>query len=85
MKAKRVNKPLRVITDINSLPVICDCAEAGLLLRVYPETVSKMARDGVLPGVKIGQSWRFRRDDLVAYLDKLFQDGINATRKERLT
>lgn len=74
MKPNRVNKPLRIIHSIEELPVICNCAEAGLLLRVYPETVSQMARDGVLPGVKIGQSWRFRRDDLVAYLDKLFEN-----------
>lgn len=72
MRPKRPNKPLRVIHSIEELPVICDCAEAGLLLRVYPETISKMARDGVLPGVKVGQSWRFRRDDLVNYLDTLF-------------
>lgn len=75
MRTKRMNRPLRQIHSIEELPVICNCAEAGLLLRVYPETVSKMARDGVLPGVKVGQSWRFRRDDLAAYLDKLFQGG----------
>ena len=79
MRPRRINKPMRVIHSIEELPVICDCAEAGLLLRVYPETVSKMARDGVLPGVKIGQSWRFRRDDLVAYLDKLFQNDVKET------
>lgn len=77
MRPRRPNKPLRVIHSIEELPVLCNCAEAGLLLRVYPETVAKMAKDGVLPGVKVGQSWRFRRDDLVAYLDKLFQDVIN--------
>lgn len=72
MRPRRINKPMRVITSIDQLPVICDCAEAGLLLRVYPERVAQMARDGVLPGVKVGQAWRFRRSDLVAYLDKLF-------------
>lgn len=77
MRTRRINKPLRVITSIDQLPVICDCAEAGLLLRVYPETVAKLARDGVLPGVKVGQSWRFRRDDLVAYLDRLFMGAVS--------
>lgn len=72
MRTRRINKPLRVIRDVSELPVICDCAEAGLLLRIYPESVAKLAREGVLPGVKVGQSWRFRRDDLVAYLDRLF-------------
>ncbi|MCX4372390.1 MAG: helix-turn-helix domain-containing protein [Dysosmobacter sp.] len=75
MRTRRPNKPLRVIHSIEELPVVCDCAEAGLLLRVYPETVVKMARDKILPGVKVGQSWRFRRDDLVDYLDKLFGKG----------
>lgn len=78
MRPKRVNKPLRVVHSIEELPYLCDCAEAGLLLRVYPETVAKMAKDGILNGVKVGQSWRFRRDDLVAYLDRLFGKGIKA-------
>lgn len=69
---RRPNKPLRTIHNPEELPYICDCAEAGLLLRVYPETVAKMAREGVLNGAKQGQSWYFRRDDLLSYLDKLF-------------
>lgn len=73
MRPKRVNKPLRVIHSIEELPVICNCAEAGLLLRVYPETVAKMAKSGILPGVKVGQSWRFRRDDLMDYIDNIFK------------
>ena len=43
---RRPNKPLRVIHSIEELPVVCDCAEAGLLLRIYPETVARMARGG---------------------------------------
>lgn len=72
MRPRTINKPRRVIHDVSELPVLCDCAEAGLLLRRNPEVVAKMARDGVLPGAKQGQSWYFRRDDLVAYLEKLF-------------
>lgn len=69
---RTVNKPRREIYSIDELPVICDCAEAGLLLRRTPEAIAKMARDGIIPGAKQGQSWYFRRDDLVAYMDKLF-------------
>ena len=68
----RPNKPRRVIHSIDALPVLCDCAEAGLLLRRNPEVIAQMARDGVLRGAKQGQSWYFRRDDLVSYMDKLF-------------
>lgn len=71
-RTNRVNKPRRVIHSVDELPVLCDCAEAGLLLRRNPEVIAQMARDGVLRGAKQGQSWFFRRDDLVAYMDKLF-------------
>lgn len=72
---RTVNKPRRVITSVDELPVLCDCAEAGLLLRRNPEVVAKMARDGILKGAKQGQSWYFRRDDLVEYMNKLFEGG----------
>ena len=65
MRPNRINKPRRVIYDISELPVICDCAEAGLLLRWNPEVIARMAKEGVLKGAKQGQSWFFRRDDLV--------------------
>ena len=65
-------KSRRVIHSVDELRVLCDCAEAGLLLRQNPEVIARMAREGVLNGRKLGQSWYFRRDDLVAYLDKLF-------------
>lgn len=76
MYQRRINKPRRVIHDINELPVLCDCAEAGLLLRRNPEVVAKLARDGVLHGAKQGQSWYFRRDDLVVYMNQLFGEEI---------
>ena len=75
MIPRRTNKPRRVIHDISELPVICDCAEAGLLLRRNPEVIARMAKEGVLKGAKQGQSWFFRRDDLVKYLDALFMEG----------
>ena len=69
----RTKKPLRVITSVDELPVVCTAAEAGLLLRQTPEQIARMARDGILPGRKQGQSWFFRRDDLVRYLEHLFE------------
>ena len=59
MRPNRINKPRRVIHDISELPVICDCAEAGLLLRRNPEVIARMAKEGVLKGAKQGQSWFF--------------------------
>ena len=76
-RPNRINKPRRVIHEVEELPVVCDAAEAGLLIRQNPETVAKMARQGILPGAKQGQSWYFRRDDLLAYLNKLFSKSVN--------
>lgn len=79
MRPRRPNKPRRVIHSVEELPVICDCAEAGLLLRRNPETVAQMARAGVIPAAKQGQAWYFKRDDLVAYIDRLFGGGNDGT------
>ena len=62
----------QVLHNIEDLPVICTCADAGLLLRCSPEAVARMARDGKIPGVKRGNVWIFRREDLLAYVDVLF-------------
>ena len=42
--------------------------EAADLLRVSTKTVLTFARDGVLPGTKVGRAWRFLRVDLVEYV-----------------
>ena len=73
MIPRRPNKQRRVIVAVEELPYICNAAEAGLLIRQNPETVQRMARDGILPGRKQGQAWYFRRDDLVRYIDDLFK------------
>ena len=49
------------------------------MLRRNPEVIAKMAKEGVLKGAKQGQSWFFRRDDLVEYMDKLFETGGTGT------
>jgi excisionase family DNA binding protein len=46
---------------------IWDCCEASLFLRVHPVTVKRWAREGKLPGFKIGNRWRFRPSELDAW------------------
>ena len=38
--------------------------EAAALLKVHPKTLQKMARDGRIPGHRIGDLWRFRASEL---------------------
>lgn len=78
MRPRRPNKPRRVIHSIDELPAICDCADVGLYLRLNPEVVARMARDGVLRGAKQGQSWRFRKSDVADYEQRLFDVGVTA-------
>lgn len=40
--------------------------EAAALLRVSTKTVLALAREGSLPGEKVGRAWRFLRSDVLA-------------------
>ena len=42
--------------------------EAGVLLKAHENTVMRWARDGVVPGKKLGQEWRFSRAELLAHV-----------------
>jgi excisionase family DNA binding protein len=42
--------------------------EAAHLLRVSTKTVLSLARDGSIPGEKVGRAWRFLRADLLDFV-----------------
>lgn len=42
--------------------------EAGRLLNLHPETVRLMARQGRLPALRVGNRWRFDREELLKKL-----------------
>lgn len=42
--------------------------EAAQLLHVSTKTLLRLARDGELPGRKIGREWRFARKELLRLL-----------------
>ena len=44
-----------------------DLQTAARLLQVHPDTLKKKARDGEIPGRKIGRRWRFRVSELDAW------------------
>jgi excisionase family DNA binding protein len=45
--------------------------EASALLRVSSKTILRLAREGALPGQKVGRAWRFCRSELVAYVARI--------------
>jgi predicted ribosomally synthesized peptide with nif11-like leader len=56
---------------------ILNCAEAAELLGVKPFTLRIYARRGVIPGKKLGNEWRFVKDDLMAWLQGLGIERVN--------
>jgi excisionase family DNA binding protein len=42
--------------------------EAAIFLRVHEKTLCRLARQGKIPGNKVGGEWRFMRNDLVRWI-----------------
>ncbi len=39
--------------------------EVGELLKIHVKTVYKLAEKGIIPGNRIGRSWRFSKSDIL--------------------
>ena len=44
--------------------------EVASLLRIHQETARDLARQGRLPGSKIGKRWRFTEEDIKQFLEQ---------------
>ncbi|MBW2149002.1 MAG: helix-turn-helix domain-containing protein [Deltaproteobacteria bacterium] len=44
--------------------------EVATYLRLSKDTVYRMAQTGKIPACKVGTLWRFRKDDVDAWLEK---------------
>ena len=53
--------------------------EIAQMLRIHPFTVTRLAREGKLPALKVGGVWRFRKDEFERWMQKA------ATRTSRPT
>jgi excisionase family DNA binding protein len=51
-----------------SFEPVLDSEEAAALLRIHPKTLQKMARNGRVPGFRIGKLWAFRASVLNDWL-----------------
>ena len=52
----------------NRLDKLMTVDEVAAYLRVNPMTVYRMVNRGALPGVKVGDLWRFTERDIAAWL-----------------
>ncbi|WP_264404632.1 methylation-associated defense system helix-turn-helix domain-containing protein MAD1 [Vibrio owensii] len=48
--------------------------EVAVYLKLAEKTAYRLASEGKLPGFKVGGSWRFKREDLEAWIEK--QKGV---------
>ena len=60
-----------------------DADECAQLLKCTPEQVETLARDGDIPGLKIGRGWLFIRADLLVYLAERARAEAQARRERR--
>jgi len=51
-------------------PVLLTVKQVAQILQWNPFTVMKKAEKGILPGFKLGRGWRFREQDIIAWIEK---------------
>jgi excisionase family DNA binding protein len=52
---------------------LMDIKQVAAYLKINEATAYTWAQSGKLPGIKIGRIWRFRREDIEAWLDENMQ------------
>jgi len=52
-----------------------ECAD---YLQVHPSTVYRLLKRGSLPGFRVGSDWRFRKEDMDAWLHLLARGEVKA-------
>lgn len=52
---------------------LMDINDAANYVGLTPFTVRKLARTGQIPAAKIGRAYRFRREDIDAYLKEQYK------------
>src|SRR6476620_2793087 len=57
-----------IIPQADDRPALLTLRGAAILLGLHPNTVRSQVRRGIIPGTKIGRSWRFLETDLVAWI-----------------
>ena len=52
------------------LPELLDTKQVASYLKLHEVTVLAFAREGKLPGFKVGREWRFRADDIKGWMEQ---------------
>jgi excisionase family DNA binding protein len=57
--------------------------EIAAILRIHPFTVTRLAREGKLPGFKVGGIWRFRKDQFEQWINAQSRADRNKSKRVR--
>jgi len=68
---------------LEGLEEIITPAEVASLLRIHVKTVYRLAEDGLIPGKKIGRSWRFRKSSVLELISHEEQIEEKVNHKKR--
>ncbi|MBF7074310.1 helix-turn-helix domain-containing protein [Glaciecola sp. MH2013] len=52
--------------------------EVATYLKLNDKTAYRLASEGKLPGFKVGGSWRFRRGDILQWIEDKKNKGMDA-------
>lgn len=58
--------------------------ETAKYLKIGKSALYKMAREGKIPAVKIANQWRFRKEDIDKWLQKIRNKEILSTQKNKI-
>lgn len=58
------------MNELATLPSFLTTEEVLGYLKITPRTIYRLIRTGELPAVRIGRQWRFRREDLDAWVQR---------------
>ena len=56
---------------VDSEELLLNSKEVATILDCSPDTVNELARKSVLPAVKRGRQWRFRKRDITSFKRQL--------------
>ena len=61
---------------------ILDANEAATLLKIHLKTLYKLSEKGLVPGGRVGRSWRYKRGDLLALIGDQHEGDQHGVREE---
>jgi excisionase family DNA binding protein len=58
-------------------PTILTTSEGATLLRMSAAKLRDLAKSGGIPGFRVGPRWRFRRQDLLTWVEDMANRNVN--------